>query len=217
MEIPNNFNYKISVPDITNVVKYSNLQTASELNCLRIATVEELHPEDLTVTVKLLNKRTIGQNSDGTPNVKDYAPIRAKICYCNPFITNPIHIGDDCLLLFSDREIESWFINGDAQPVNYQRMHDLTDAFAIFGIRSLPDMITLLTNCLHLFYGQSDIQIKDGQIDISALSLNIQGNTTQTGNIQATNLSATAAATGIFATTDGKTVTVTNGIITSIS
>lgn len=143
MEIPNAFNYKASVPDISEVVKYNGLRMASDLNCMRIATVEEVHYEDLTVSVKLLNKRTLGQNADGTPNVRDYALIRAKICYCSPFITFPINVGDDCVLLFSDREIESWFINGDAQPVNHQRMHDLTDAFAIFGIRSLPKMIEL--------------------------------------------------------------------------
>lgn len=143
MEIPNAFNYKASVPDISEVVKYNGLRMASDLNCMRIATVEEVHYEDLTVSVKLLNKRTLGQNADGTPNVRDYALIRAKICYCSPFITFPISVGDDCVLLFSDREIESWFINGDAQPVNHQRMHDLTDAFAIFGIRSLPKMIEL--------------------------------------------------------------------------
>lgn len=143
MEIPNAFNYKASVPDISNAIKYSGLKTASDMNCMRIATVEEVHYEDLTVTVKLLNKKTLGQNPDGTLNVTDYALIRAKICYCCPFITFPISVGDDCVLLFSDREIESWFINGDAQPVNYQRMHDLTDAFAIFGIRSIPKMIKL--------------------------------------------------------------------------
>lgn len=150
METPNNFHYKISKPDLGSVIKYSNLKTASDLNCLRIATVVEFHPEDLTVTVNLLNKKTLGQNKDGTPNVRDYALIRAKVCYCNPFITFPINVGDDCVLLFSDREIESWFINGDAQPINYTRMHDMTDAFAIFGIRSLPKMIEIVADCLHL-------------------------------------------------------------------
>lgn len=143
MELPNNFNYKASVPDISDVIKFSTLKAASDFNCMKIATVEEVHYDDLTVTVRLLNKRTLGNNSDGTPNVRDYALIRAKICYCCPYITFPINVGDDCVLLFSDREIESWFINGDAQPVNHQRMHDLTDAFAIFGIRSLPKMIKL--------------------------------------------------------------------------
>lgn len=189
MEIPNNFNYKASIPDISDVIRFGTLKTASDLNCLKIATVEEVHYEDLTVTVRLLNKRTLGQNKDGTPNVRDYALIRAKICYCSPFITFPISVGDDCVLLFSDREIESWFINGDAQPVNHQRMHDLTDAFAIFGIRSLPKMIDVMQDALHLNYSK----------------------------VIAENFHAGNGASGSIIDSDGKTLaTVVDGIITEI-
>lgn len=146
MEIPSNFQYKTVRPDMSNIIKFSNLKSMSELNCLKIATVVEFHPDDLTVTVNLLNKKTLGDNKDGTPNVRDYALIRAKVCFCNPYILYPIKPGDDCLVLFADREIESWFINGDAQPVNYTRMHDLTDAFAIFGIRSMPKIGSIPDN-----------------------------------------------------------------------
>ena len=189
MEIPNNFNYKISVPDLGDIIKYGTLKTASDLNCIRIATVEEVHYEDLTVTVRLLNKKTVGRNKDGTPHVRDYALIRAKICYCCPFITFPISKGDDCVLLFSDREIESWFINGDAQPVNYQRMHDLTDAFAIFGIRSLPKMIEVMQDALHLNYS----------------------------NVIADNFHASNGTSNTFVSKDNKTVTVVDGIVTDMT
>lgn len=189
MEIPNNFNYKISVPDLGDIVKYGTLKTASDLNCIRIATVEEVHYEDLTVTVRLLNKKTVGRNKDGTPHVRDYALIRAKICYCCPFITFPISKGDDCVLLFSDREIESWFINGDAQPVNHQRMHDLTDAFAIFGIRSLPKMIDVMQDALHLNYSK----------------------------VIAENFHATNGTNGTFVSKDNKTITVDDGIVINMT
>lgn len=204
MEIPNEFHYRGCSPDMSSAIRYSGLKLAGDLNCLRIATVEEFHPEDMTVTVRLLNKKTLGQNQDGTPNVTDFSPIRAKICFCNPFITCPIQKGDDCLLLFSDREIESWFINGDAQPVNYTRMHDLTDAFAIFGIRSIPNMIMMLADCLNLFYGNSNIALSENV-------LNINSPTVQISNLQAMN-----GDTGTFVSQDNKVVTVESGIITSI-
>lgn len=200
MEIPNTFNYKASVPDISNVIQFNSLKTASDLNCMKIATVEEVHYDDLTVTVRLLNKRTLGNNPDGTPNVRDYALIRAKICYCCPFLTFPINKGDDCVLLFSDREIESWFINGDTQPVNYQRMHDLTDAFAIFGIRSLPKIISVSKDCLNLFYGNNGVKIKSDSISLTK-------NGTDT----------TCIADGQHTIHDGSIITTVNGIITDIT
>lgn len=196
MEIPNNFNYKASVPDISNVVKFSGFDFASKLNCVRIASVEEVHYDDLTVTVRLLNKKTLGLNKDGTPNVSDYPLIRAKICFCNPFITNPINKGDECILLFSDREIESWFINGEANPLAYQRMHDITDAFAIFGIRSLPNMIKFATDCLNLMYQGNSLQIKKNCI--------------VTGGVQ-------CISDGEHTVTNGSKIKTKNGIITSIT
>ena len=216
MQIINRFNQLGSVPDLGQIIKTSGLNTASELNCMRIGIVQEFYPDDLTVQVQIAGKKTIGLNPDGTQAVREYAPIYAKVCYCNPFITYPIKKGDECVLLFSDREIESWFINGDINPEGYARMHDLTDAVALFGIRSIPNMIQILTDALHLYYGGSDIQIKDSQINVTSPSIIVTGNTTQKGNITATNLSATAAATGSFRTADNKTVTVTNGIITAI-
>lgn len=216
MQTINKFNQLGSVPDMGQIIKTSGLSMASNLNCMRVGIVQEFYPDDLTVQVRLVNKRNIGLNPDGTQNVREIAPIYAKVCYCNPFITYPIKKGDECVVLFSDREIESWFITGEANPEGYTRMHDLTDAVALIGVRSIPQMIQIITDALHLFYGSSDIQLKDAQIDITTPTLNITGNTTQTGNITATNLSATAAASGTF-TASGKTITVTNGIITAIA
>jgi hypothetical protein len=147
---------------------------ASELNCMRIGIVQEFYPQDLTVQVQIAGKKTIGLNPDGTQRVREYAPIYAKVCYCNPFITYPIKKGDECVILFSDREIESWFINGDVNPEGYTRMHDLTDAVALFGIRSIPNMISILSNALHLFYGNSSIELTENGVNING-TLTING------------------------------------------
>ena len=210
-------------PDLTQTL-YSVVEKAGkELNCMRVGIIQNFYADDLTADVLIANKKTINLNSDGTQNVRNYALIRAKVCYCTPYITYPLKAGDECILLFSDREIESWFVNGNVNAEIYPRLHDLTDAIAIVGLRSLPNMISILTNALHLFYGSSDIQILENQININSTLLNIVGNTAQTGNttqtgaITATSLNATSAATGSFRTADSKTVTVENGIITEIS
>lgn len=205
-------------PDLTQTL-YSVVEKAGkELNCMRVGIIQNFYADDLTADVLIANKKTINLNSDGTQNVRNYALIRAKVCYCTPYITYPLKAGDECILLFSDREIESWFINGNVNAEIYPRLHDLTDAIAIVGLRSLPNMISILTNALHLFYGSSDIQILENQININSTLLNIVGNTKQMGNIEATNLSATAAeANATFTTTDNKLVTIKNGIVISVT
>lgn len=224
MLIPDKFTQFALPADLTQIQEISNSNTAQEMNCVRIGVIQEFYPENLTAQVRLVDKMLTGLNPDGSQILKEYPPIYAKVCYCNPFCTFPLTQGMECVLLFNDRELETWFINGGSNIQAYPRMHDLTDAIAIVGIRSLPQMIQILTDCLHLFYGQSDIQIYNENININTSTLNITGNTTQTGDtnqtgtITATNLNATAAASGNIVDSQGKTLaTVTNGIITGIS
>lgn len=224
MQIPNKFQQFTLPADLTQTLQAAGSKTAAQINCMRIATILEFYPENLTAQVKLVDKKLAGLNPDGSQILKEYPPIYAKLCYCNPFATFPLTEGMECILLFNDRELETWFINGGSNIQAYPRMHDLTDAIAIVGIRSLPKMIQIFTDCLHLFYGQSDIQIKNENINIKTTTLNIRantsqtGDTTQTGTITATNLNATEAASGNIVDSQGKVLaTVTNGIITSIS
>lgn len=59
-------------------------------------------------------------------------------------LTFPVAPGDECLLVFSSRCIDAWHQLGagdtGAQVQVEQRMHDLSDAIAIVGIRSLPNV-----------------------------------------------------------------------------
>lgn len=190
MQTINKFNQMASTPDLGQIIKSAGLSTASELNCMRIGIVQEFYPDDLTVQVQIAAKKQIGLNMDGTQRVRDYAPIYAKVCYCNPFISYDIKQGEECVLLFADREIESWFINGDINPDTHTRMHDLTDAVALFGIRSIPNMIEIIQDCLHLFHPTK---------------------------VLADNFHASNGASGNIIDSNGKTLaTVVDGIITEI-
>lgn len=175
MYIPSKNNSIVGAPSWIQTLDGVKRQTGYELNCMRIGIVQTFYPEDLTVDVQIANKKTLNLNADGTQNVTDFPVVRAKVVYCNPYETFPIYAGDECVLLFADRELESWFINGEVNAEGYPRMHSITDCTAIFGIRSLPKMIQILTNCLHLFYGGSDIQIADNEININAPTINING------------------------------------------
>ena len=197
MEIQNQFNSLLNAPFLTSTLKLANSKLGENLNCVKVGIVDKVH-DDLTVNVKLTHKKTIKQNHDGTKEVREYALIRAKVCFCTPFAVWDIKKGDECVLLFSDRELESWFVTGEVSPVAYPRMHDLTDAIAIFGIRSLPNVISNIPSGLKLFYGANNITLDNTCIT-------------------ATNFKALNGASGSFVSQDNKNITVVNGIITSIS
>lgn len=190
---------------IENLVK-------STLNCCRVAIVEEFNVEELTAKVQIVNKLLLGINKDGSQDTMDYPPIYAKVCFGNPNITTPLSKGVAGILLFSDREIESYFINGDINNLRYERMHDITDALFIPACYSFVDVdnAKLISDCLHLFKGNSDIQVKNNQININTANI-IASNTVTAQDVVVTN-----GASGSFVSNDGKTITVTNGIVTSI-
>jgi len=61
-------------------------------------------------------------------------------------LTLPMKAGDEVLVLFSSRCIDSWWSNGGVGiPMEY-RMHDLSDGFAIPGPKSLPKAISAISS-----------------------------------------------------------------------
>jgi hypothetical protein len=46
----------------------------------------------------------------------------------------PVKIGDGCLVVFSDRALDSWFTTGQAAPLPSLRMHNITDGIALVGL-----------------------------------------------------------------------------------
>lgn len=51
-------------------------------------------------------------------------------------VTLPIAVGDECMVSFSSRCIDGWWQSGGIQEAMEFRMHDLSDAIAVVGIRS---------------------------------------------------------------------------------
>lgn len=70
------------------------------------------------------------------------------ICYpsCSNFmLTMPLLPGDEVLVVFSSRAIDSWWQQGGVQPPIETRMHDLSDGFAIPGPKSVPQVFTAIS------------------------------------------------------------------------
>lgn len=220
MQISNKFS-QFSLPaDLTQTLQSAGEKNALQINVMRIGVIQEFYPDNLTAQVKLVDKKLVGLNPDGSQVLKEYPPVYAKVCYCNPFATFPLRKGMECILLFNDRELETWFINGGSNIQAYPRMHDLTDAIAIVGIRSLPMMIRILTDCLHLFYGQSDLQVKAPEINLNSPTINLKANSQillDAPNISTTgNLNIGTGVSGVVPC-GGVTLSFNNGILTGIT
>ena len=57
-------------------------------------------------------------------------------------LTFPVAAGDECLVVFASRCIDAWWQSGGVGEPMEPRMHDLSDGFALVGVRSQPHRLS---------------------------------------------------------------------------
>jgi hypothetical protein len=100
-----------------------------------------------------------------------------------PFtITCPIAAGDECLLIFSERCIDFWYQNGTIKPPAVYRFHDLSDGFALVGIRNQTrNLSNIQTDAIEIRNADRSVCLR-----VTATGIEIVGNLSVQGNIVAT-------------------------------
>ena len=133
-------------PQLRDLLDRHGTQVAQNLNCHVIAKVESFNKSKNTITASCSFKR---QYSDGTivefPKFTDIPVIT--LCGGKSFLSMPIQQGDWCLLLFCDRDIDSWWYSGEVREPNSPRYHSLADGIALVGLKPATDCFELSTVC----------------------------------------------------------------------
>ena len=135
----------IANPDLRALLNAHADEIFASLNCHQIGTIIDYTEATGTATVQINAKRIVyntPQTGDSvlqqTPTLVDYPPLKdVPVMFPSgggAFLYFPVKKGDQCLLLFNDRDIDSWFEAGGTNPPPSARMHSLSDAIAIVGI-----------------------------------------------------------------------------------
>lgn len=210
---------------------------SNSFNCIKIGRITSVNTSNQTVSVQILHKR-INESNLVKRELRDY-PLLQDVPFVvlgggNSYLSFPISVGDNCLLLFNDYEIDRWWDTGESLPANFERKHDISDAFALVGVHSIVDLIQGYSSYVHLKYSDNSsitvgevIDITNAQTNVSGkldvnnditgkAKLNVTGDIT--GQAKATaELHSTHGATGTFTNVAGQTLTIVDGIITNIS
>lgn len=155
-----NLNQKITEPTLADLLNLFQKQILLDLNCHAIAQIQSFNAANQTVTATIMYKKSyLRKSADGTSSLQliDY-PILLDV----PLIvlgggpvklTMPVAKGDECLILFNDRNIDNWFQSGQVGAVADGRLHSFSDGLALVGLSSLANSIeaydtvrALLTN-----------------------------------------------------------------------
>lgn len=136
------------------------------------------------------------------------------------YIAEPIAVGDYCLVLISERCYDAWYAGSDFVSPLEMRMHDYSDGFALCGINpqaaaiGIPKVRRLMqkdTDHMGSMYLTGDFKQSGGESVLEECEVLGQ---LKYGSLET---SGQSGVSGSFRSDDGKTITVTNGIITRIA
>ena len=131
-----------SQPTLINVVNALKEDIFSSLNCHAVGKIESFNELEQTAIVSIEYHRQV-ENKPDTYGLKDYPNlIDIPVMVFGGGLGSirfPIKSGDNCLVLFNDRDIDGWFTSGSKAPLSSERKHSFSDGIAIVGLRSMAD------------------------------------------------------------------------------
>lgn len=153
--------------------------------------VKEVDLQRMTVTVQPAIQVQARQ-ADGSLKLLDYPLLRDVPLYfpggggCT--LSFPVKAGDECLLLFASRCIDLWWASSGVQAPFEVRKHDLSDAFALVGVRSQPRAIAGVSADsvqLRSDDGTASITLNPAtqEISLQASTIKVLGNLEVQGNV----------------------------------
>lgn len=135
----------------------------AQMNCHALGSVEAFDPAKQSARARIGYKR---QSADG--KISDYPLlVDCPVVFLGNAagaarLTFPLVKGDDCLVLFNDRNMDHWIVAGQSAVPDTGRLHSFSDAIILPGVRpfcrALP---TFYPDGLELAYGAATLQLSD--------------------------------------------------------
>lgn len=152
---------------------YNEDDIKANIRCAIPAVVESYNPTQRTIVAQPTIMEVVNGDTGTSTNIP--LPLLQDVPVVFPAaggfqITFPINIGDECLIIFADRCIDGWWQNSGIQVQQDVRLHDLSDGFAIFGPKSLPNLGTTSTTAM-IIDGPGNVLIKG--LDIVTIDSNL--------------------------------------------
>lgn len=190
---------------------------SESFNAIKVGRIEGVNFDNQTVDVQILHKKV--KKVFKTRELKDYPLLKSV-----PFIvlgggssslTFPISVGDNCLLLFCDYEIDRWWDTGESLPANFERRHDISDAFALIGVHSMVDLLQRYSRYVQLKYSDESKITVGNEITLDNAEVVATGNLTANGTVTCAQVLPNNGYSGVV-TVGNQLLSFANGILVSV-
>ncbi len=161
-------NRKSESPDLMQVLQLFKDIIFGQLYCHLIGRIQTFNPTTQTASIEILFKKAITNTSDIGDPVTILDPpllVECPVMILGNTTANlqlPIKTGDECLVLFIDKDIDNWVENGAPSIPNTLRKHDFADGIALVGLRNQTQSIQGYDNdAASLNYKATKIRLKE--------------------------------------------------------
>lgn len=150
-------------PRLLDAFRSSNDGLLYTINCAKPGIVQSFNSTKRTAEVAVAFKRVLATGEITSIPVLVDCPVFT-LQGGKAALTVPIVKGDECLLLFADRNIDAWYENGGQAAPYDNRAHDLSDGIALVGLNSLANPLPT-----PIVAGEAAFSFKDGTTSKVAL------------------------------------------------
>ena len=191
-------NQTIARPDLQDVLNLLKRDILLNLNSHHIGKIQSFDSTTQTAKATIVYKKVFSKRNALT-GIYNNELIDYPILLDCPVIflggglaslTFPITAGDECLVLFNDRDIDNWYKGGSGTGPATARLHSMADGLIIVGVRSLATALTGFdTDSVTLRYGTANkVQVFTDKIVLSigsilTLEINATGKFKVTGSL----------------------------------
>ena len=145
------------------------------INCAKVGTIQSFNATLQEVTVEIAFTQVTSVSPTGVKTFAQY-PLLVNVPVMFPqggafVLTFPIAAGDECLVIFNDRQIDNWLATGAGQPPSIGRVHDLSDGIAFVGLRNNTRALAAVstsTTQLRSVDGGTYVEVAAGVVNVIA-------------------------------------------------
>lgn len=167
-------NQTVTPPDLDDVLGELKNSIFATLNCIQIGKIEKVN-DNQTVEIQLQFKRRV-KNSETI----DY-PVLVDCPYFvlqggGAFIEMPIKPGDYCIILFNDRNIDTWWDTANVKEPLTRRKHSLSDGLALVGINPVTALLNMAGDIMRLNATGFPFKIEtDKKVEVQGSTVELNG------------------------------------------
>lgn len=152
MSITSNIQQNVSPsePHLIDLLNLFKKDILLNFNAHHLGTIQSFDSSNQAANATINYKKTFFEYNADTANYQsvlvDYPVLSQCPVIClgggKGSLTFPIQAGDECLILFNDRDLDNWFSGGSGSANSTARLHSFSDAIILVGVRSLANVLT---------------------------------------------------------------------------